>query len=241
MEKSASIANIARSLIEFQKKVGKIKKDSTNPFLNKKYASLSNILDQISTPLSDAGLVISQFPTGDTGLISILMHGESGEFIQESCEIKNIKEDPQVRGSHISYLRRYALCAMLSLNIDDEPGQTGTPPVNGQQAKQAANQLPWLNHGPEYDKVVKEMAAGATIQQIKERYKLSKATEEALKVAVDKVKGEVLAEIHAKVFAVKSMQELTALYNEMKAQVDASDDIKGIFQKKRNDLQKVSA
>lgn len=229
MEKSQSIVNIAKSLIEFQKKVGKIKKDSTNPFLGKKYASLSNILDQISGPLTECGLAITQFPSGEAGLLSILMHGESGEFIQETCDIKNLKEDPQVRGSHISYLRRYALCAILSLNIEDEGGQAASyQPQGGGSQK---GQLPWLNKGTQFDEVAKELVAGTTtIDVIKDNFRVSKQMEELLK-------GEIIKGWASKVNAVKDIKSLTKLYNDKKAEVESSDLIKSLFKARKEQLE----
>lgn len=82
MTKSESIKEIAGALITFHLKVENIKKDSTNPFFKSKYASLSNILDAISTPLEESGLSFSQLPTGDSGLTTILMHSKSGEYLQ---------------------------------------------------------------------------------------------------------------------------------------------------------------
>ena len=123
MERSESIKNLAIALSKFQGSVGKVVKDATNPFFKSKYATLSNILDVISKPLSENGLAVSQLPVSENGLTTILMH-ESGEFIMETYQMKPVKNDPQGIGSSITYQRRYALGAVLGLNIDDDDDGT---------------------------------------------------------------------------------------------------------------------
>ncbi len=179
MDKSESIKNIAAALITFHVKVDKVGKDATNPFFKSKYASLSNILDAINDPLNESGLTFCQFPSGDHGLTTIIMHAESGEFISSCYEMKPIKDDPQSRGSAITYQRRYALAAIFGLNIDDDddaneaskepekkPAQTGTP-INGD--------LPWLNKNTkEYHQLIVGLQKGiTTIAEILKHYKLS--------------------------------------------------------------------
>lgn len=119
MEKSQSIKELSSALCKFQSEMGKIKKDANNPFYKSKYATLSNILDAITEPLTRNGLAVSQFPTGDNEMTTILMH-VSGEFIQASYRMTPVKNDPQALGSAITYQRRYALGAVLGLNIDED-------------------------------------------------------------------------------------------------------------------------
>jgi hypothetical protein len=117
MEKSESIKNIAIALNEFQRDVETIKKTETNPFFKSKYASLNDILNVIRQPLADNGLSFVQFPNGKYCLETMLLH-VSGEWLSESYEMEPTKKDPQGAGSVITYQRRYALGAILGLNID---------------------------------------------------------------------------------------------------------------------------
>jgi hypothetical protein len=148
MEKSLSIAALAKSLACFQGKMGKVKKDANNPFFKSKYASLGNILEAIQEPLSDCGLCFSQFPSDNHGLTTILIHAESGEFLQSTYFMKPTKDDPQGVGSTITYQRRYSLAAVLGLNIDeDDDGNAGSQPSAAAQQKPAAREedaRPWL-------------------------------------------------------------------------------------------------
>lgn len=137
MERSESIKNIAKAIGLFRMKVEKIKKTSDNPFFKKKYAGLPEIMDAIATPLEESGLTFTQFPDGDS-LTTILIHIESGEFFQASYvmhpEPEYTKEkdggkvvwrsepfySPQAIGSCLTYMRRYALGAILSLNVVED-------------------------------------------------------------------------------------------------------------------------
>lgn len=196
MQKSDSISNIAKALILFHTKVDKIKKNAENPFFKKKYADLSNILDVIQIPMAESGLSFTQLPVGICSLVTILMH-DSGEYIMAEYEMRPVKDDPQGRGSTITYQRRYALQAMLGLNIEeDDDGNAGSKgkdkpgsnnPLPGRQDNTNPEDLPWLNEGTkEYDGALKKLKAGTTtISKIKEVMRVSKATEEKLKAAIN--------------------------------------------------------
>ena len=126
MNQSVSIKELATALCEFQSAVETIRKTETNPFFKSKYASLSDILSVIRQPLTDNGLSFVQFPKGKYGLETMLMH-TSGEYLSESYEMTPTKNDPQGAGSVITYQRRYALGAILGLNIDiDDDGNKGS-------------------------------------------------------------------------------------------------------------------
>lgn len=144
MEKTPSIVNLAQALMTFQLKVSKIDKDAKNPFFNSKYASLSNIQEAIYTPLAESGLVYSQSPSGLNGLTTIIIHSESGEYFMDTYTMPVAKQnDPQAVGSSITYAKRYALVAMLGLNIDeDDDGNAGSKP---DEKKKEEDNRPWLS------------------------------------------------------------------------------------------------
>ena len=165
MEKSETITSLAKALIDFQGRVHKISKDAKNPFFKSNYASLSNIQDAISKPLSESGLAYSQMPSGVNGLCTILIHAESGEYLMESFIMPVSKQnDPQAVGSAITYAKRYALAGVLGLNIDDDD--------DGNKA--AEDSRAWLN--PKTDKwtsVVQALKDGYTMEVILKKYKIS--------------------------------------------------------------------
>ena len=120
MNKSDSIKGLGQALLTFHKEVGKVAKESSNPFFRSKYASLPQIQEAIKEPLEKAGLVYSQFPDGQNGLTSILIHADSGEWIEATYTMTPAKNDPQGQGSAITYQRRYALSSILGLTVDED-------------------------------------------------------------------------------------------------------------------------
>jgi len=131
MNKSESIVTISGALVKFHAQMGKVSKDTVNPFFKNKYASLSNIIEAVTPHLTANGLTIVQMPTQD-GLETLLLH-ESGEYIGSTSTIAaKDASNPQAVGSAITYARRYAIGAVLSLNIDedDDANAAATPPKN---------------------------------------------------------------------------------------------------------------
>jgi hypothetical protein len=199
LTKSESISKLAKALLTFHDKVGKIEKDANNPFFKSKYASLSNILDAIRTPLSSAGLTFSQFPSGSHGLCSILIHAESGEYMQADYTMKPVKDDPQGIGSVITYQKRYALAAILGLNIDDDDdGEAASG-----RGKEAKKQEP-----------KKEPIAPVTQEMIKQQNEAALATPEKIRLEI----GETLNQA--------ALVKLAGLY---KTQIAADPSIRASF------------
>jgi hypothetical protein len=123
MKQSASISALAKALCAAQKKLKPALKDATNPFFKSKYANFESIWEAARDPLTANGLsvvqVLSTNETGEPTLNTMLMH-ESGEWISGKTPLKPMKPDPQSFGSHLSYLKRYALAAMVGVVTSDE-------------------------------------------------------------------------------------------------------------------------
>lgn len=148
MEKSSNIVEISKALVAFHKEMPAIKKSSQNPFFKSKYAALENIIEAIEPVLSKNNLTFVQVPSGDHGLTTILMH-TSGEFFQDVYTMTPAKNDPQGIGSAITYMKRYALAAILGLKIEDEDddgnaasGKTNTVASRGVPVRPAAPATP---------------------------------------------------------------------------------------------------
>jgi len=189
MEKSPSITNIAKALLKFQASIGKISKDATNPFFNSKYATLSNILEAIKQPLQDAGLSFTQFPCGQYGLTTILMHVESGEYMQCDYFMQPLKHDPQAAGSVISYMRRYSLAAVLGLNLDEDDDANrathGIIPTHIEPKQ--SQEKPWLDkNSKKYEMVCERLRnKTTTLSQVAQFFKLNKEVRAELQSIVN--------------------------------------------------------
>ena len=127
---------IYHALSDFQQKVGKIAKDGKNPAFRSKYATLPGILDAIQEPLRDCGLAFTQVPSGLGKLTTTVRHLPTGEEISGTIEMVAPDSKPQTYGSLITYQRRYALVAMLGLNVDEDDDGNA---ASGVKAKAASD------------------------------------------------------------------------------------------------------
>lgn len=113
---------INTKLLEFQKKIGIIKKDSKNPHFKNTYASLTQILGEVKPLLTECGLILIQ-PISLEGVGTTIIDFETGEKIETVISLP-INLTPQQLGSAITYFRRYTLASLLSLEIDDDDAQS---------------------------------------------------------------------------------------------------------------------
>ena len=68
----------------------------------------------------------------------MLLHS-SGEFISEVVTTRSQKDDPQGLGSALTYLRRYALAAVVGVTAtEDDDGNAASTPVNARVAAPAS-------------------------------------------------------------------------------------------------------
>lgn len=171
MNKSQTISEITKALICFHVKMDSIIKDAKNPFFKSTYATLQNIQDSIREPLIESGLTVCQFPTGQHGLTTIIMH-DSGEYLESEYIMTPVKNDPQGIGSCITYQKRYALVSALNLSVSD-PDDDGNLATFGTD-KPA--EKPFLNKGTkEFAGACEKIKAGTTsIEKIEQFFKLSK-------------------------------------------------------------------
>lgn len=118
MEHSESIIKLSEALCKAQKNFKTALKKKINPYFHSKYADYSEILRCIKEPLNNEGITILQ-PIKDDIVETILLH-ESGEYILSQTRIYNLSNKPQDYGSAITYARRYALSAILSIDSDED-------------------------------------------------------------------------------------------------------------------------
>jgi hypothetical protein len=127
MEQSESIKALAEALASAQAEMPVVQKDSINPFLKNKFASLGAIITAVRPILGAHGLAISQFPTSDItmgiGITTMLTH-KSGEWMRDTVFLSPGEEKgkslAQVAGSVLTYLRRYSLGGVLGVVTEDD-------------------------------------------------------------------------------------------------------------------------
>lgn len=138
MERSESIGKLALALSKAQAEMRPAIKDAVNPHFKSKYADLASVWEAARAPLAKQELTVVQLPTeseeGRVALTTVLMHS-SGEYIGSTYSTRLVKNDAQGVGSALTYLRRYALAAILGIVADeDDDGNAASEPQSGGQA-----------------------------------------------------------------------------------------------------------
>lgn len=130
MQKSESIAALAKALSVVQGDIENASKSSVNPHFKSKYADLAEVLNTVRPVFSANGLSFVQMPSFSDGVASVetmIMH-ESGEWISEKASAPVGKQDAQGVGSVITYLRRYSLAAFAGIAQEDDDANASIKP-----------------------------------------------------------------------------------------------------------------
>ena len=120
MEMSNEIDKIAPALVAIQDSMTVIK--DTEGVHGAKYATLSNTLAVVRPALKENGLTVIQSMETDDKAVTCttrIMH-ETGQWIDSVATVTAAGLNPQLYGSAISYVRRYGLCAALSVSNEGE-------------------------------------------------------------------------------------------------------------------------
>ena len=148
MRTSESTKEIAAALSKAQAKIKGAEKDADNPFFNSSYATLASVWEACREAITHEGLSVAQgTESGDGDKIKVvtrLMHS-SGEWIESDLSVMPMKMKvdrndtekqvtPQSVGSALTYVRRYALAAMVGVAPEDDDGNAASQPT-GQAAQ----------------------------------------------------------------------------------------------------------
>ena len=142
---SDQIRELAQALIKVQEQLQPATKDANNPFTKSKYATLNSIMDSCRDALLSNGIWLCQYPVptepGYLGLVTKLTHAESGQWQSSLAVVPLPKADPQGVGISMTYIRRYALSAMLGIvTEEDTDGEFNPDKLNRpQKQKNAVN------------------------------------------------------------------------------------------------------
>lgn len=154
MNRSEHINELAGALAKVQATAPTVVKDKTAKVQMKNggeyrynYADLGSVWEAIRAPLAENGLSVAQFPeTTDTGNVvveTILMH-TSGQWLSSALVTRPRDDTPQSIGSAITYLRRYALSAMVGVVADeDDDGAAASKPA--ERSEPARHEPPRTN------------------------------------------------------------------------------------------------
>ena len=114
-----------KALNKLQGTLVPIKKDATNPHFNSQYATLEAVNAAVMGPLSEAGFILTQGGVdigGKVYLRTTLSHVDGGSLHYDYPLIAD--SNPQHLAAAVSYARRYAICAILNLSVEDDDGNS---------------------------------------------------------------------------------------------------------------------
>ena len=130
---SDSIAALAAALAKAQAAIPPAPKNAENPHYRSHYADLASVWAACRAPLAAQGIAVIQSPArSESGLVTLtttLAHS-SGEWMTSVCSARPSRDDAQGLGSVITYLRRYALAAMVGVtSCEDDDAQAAVAPT----------------------------------------------------------------------------------------------------------------
>lgn len=121
-------------------------KNATNPHLKNHYADLASLMDAIKPAMTENGLAVFQPVAPIEGdmpgatVETYIIHS-SGQWMMSQFAMRSNDSKPQAIGATITYLRRYALGAMLGMvsEVDDDGNAgSGVTQTRQQPQRQAA-------------------------------------------------------------------------------------------------------
>jgi hypothetical protein len=131
MKQSETLKELGTALAKAQGALTHASKSSVNPYFKSKYADLASVWEACREQLSSNGLSVVQAPAEFQNnimtLTTRLLHS-SGEWLEQTmtCPIPDKKLDPQGIGSSITYMRRYALAAIVGIYQDDDDANSAS-------------------------------------------------------------------------------------------------------------------
>lgn len=132
---SASLTKLAPAFVAAQAQIRPAQKNRKNPHFKSDYADLASVWESAKEALSANGLGVIQMPVScdseSTGMTTLLIHS-SGEYLGETLYVPLLQKTAQAVGSADTYMRRYALAALLGIVADDDDDgneATSAPPA----------------------------------------------------------------------------------------------------------------
>lgn len=157
MNTSETVGKLAEALCKAQATMKPAAMTGRNPHLKNVYATFNDVMDAARKPLVDNGLSYVQMITtppgmdGFVGLTTRLMH-ISGEWLEDTVAFpvdpgsNRAVNAAQTAGSTITYMRRYALSAMLGI-VADEDVDGNQPTSSKADNKPAGKAIPTNGNG----------------------------------------------------------------------------------------------
>ena len=157
--------SIYQKIHQAKLEIGKVSKNAKNPHFKNTYADINALIEAVEPILLEKGLILLQ-PVINGAVRTEVIDIETGDNVASEMAIP-LNLNPQQIGSAITYLRRYTLQSLMSLQaIDDDGNMASAPPkVEAIKPKPIFTEL-------NFEKAIK---ANATIESIEKIYQISEA------------------------------------------------------------------
>ena len=110
-----------KALAKAQSEIGVVFKDAVNPHFRSRYASLSSVLPALNSNGFSVTQTPDYSPDDATVFVYTVLRHEGGHVIEGTTRGPiGKRRDIQSFGSCVTYLRRYALLAMLGIAVDED-------------------------------------------------------------------------------------------------------------------------
>ena len=123
---STTINKLAEALAKAQAEMTMVEAESSNPFFNSKYASLSAVLKTVLPALNKHGLSVIQgtrYCTYTNGFyVTVTLMHASGQWTRSEIRMPIGKKDAHGVGAATTYGRRYLLSAICGVAQEDDDG-----------------------------------------------------------------------------------------------------------------------
>ena len=143
---SPEIGELAKAMVAVQGALNPACKDAENPFVKNRYASLNSVIDACRDALTAQAIWVAQYPVaaeaGHLGLVTKLVHGESGQWQSSLMVMPLPKNDPQGYGSALTYARRYGLATLVGLVSEADDDAEAAVPRSARETKSAKRPSP---------------------------------------------------------------------------------------------------
>jgi len=151
---SPEITELAGAMLKVQQTLKPATKDGQNNFTNSKYASLQSVMSTCREALLSNGIWLTQLPVqvenGNLGLVSKIVHAESGQWQSSLLVMPLPKSDPQGYGSAMTYARRYGLAALIGVVTEhDDDAEGSCRPQNMDNGYDPSRHLGPTSSGPQ--------------------------------------------------------------------------------------------
>lgn len=156
LSESPAINELAAALAKAQGAFSNPEKDRRNPHFGNSYATLGAVIETTRKALADNGLSLTQTVGGGQDgrpplLRTRLLHA-SGQWLASEVPLFAAGKGSQVFGSELTYMRRYAACALLNIapaEGDDDGNAAQAAAGAGGSASQAPRNGPRPGNGAE--------------------------------------------------------------------------------------------